>query len=309
MTEPDFRPPQQQRTRAGKRGMGTTQWLLIALAIAAAGYGAWYAREHWSAQQRMDAPVVAKETASQAVVPNMPEPIADAPEVADSVQATDQVLKPIENPIEVPAANALAPDDGLGLDRLAGEWLGQQALKFLVMPGLAHHIVATVDNLPRSHAAPRLWPLYPVGGKMQLTQSAQGMQIADANSARYDAVVSFVTEIAPVQAASWYRQAYPALQQAYENLGYPGQHFNDRVVAVIDHLLQTPEPEVPMTVHWIQVQSQDPAAPPQPWLRYEFVDASLQTLSAGQKILLRVGAEHRQRLKAYLQALRSQIAA
>jgi hypothetical protein len=48
-------------------------------------------------------------------------------------------------------------------------------------------------------------------------------------------------------------------------------------------------------------------APQQPWLRYEFADADLQSLSAGQKILLRMGVEHTQRIKAQLRALRAQI--
>ena len=196
--------------------------------------------------------------------------------------------------------------DAASLDRWAVEWLGKPALKFLMLPGLAHHVVATIDNLPRSHAAPRLWPLSPVGGKILLEEGAEGQQIAPANSARYDAVVDFVTGIAPTQAASWYRQVYPVLQTTYEELGYPGQYFNDRLVEVIDHLLFTPEPAGPLAVTLVQVQGQ--IAPQQPWLRYEYADPQLQSLSAGQKILLRLGAEHRQRLKTYLQDVRAQVA-
>jgi hypothetical protein len=304
MTEPDLRPPQQQqRARSPQRGISPTQWLLIALAIASVGYGVWYAREYWAAQQRLQAPVAMEGVQAPLVEPPPPELVWDTPLAAPAESVSDQAL----HPVPLTEANTLAPDDGQGLDRLARDWLGQQALKFLVLPGLAHHVVATVDNLPRSHAAPRVWPLYPVGGQMQLSPHVQGMQIAEDNSARYDAVVAFVTGIAPAQAARWYRQAYPVLQQTYENLGYPGKHFNDRLVAVIDHLLQTPEPDAPLAVRLVQVQGQ--VAPQQPWLRYEFADPQLQALSAGQKILLRVGAQHRQHLKTYLQALRSQITA
>lgn len=305
MTEPDLRPPQ-QRVRARTSSSGTTRWLWIALVIAALGYGAWYAREYWAAQQRSAVPA--------AVAPS--EPVSVAAETA-SVPPVSEAIEPVpapeaapdqpRHPVSMTAGNALDGNDALALDRWAGEWLGPQALKFLVMPGLAHYVVATVDNLPRSHAAPRVWPLYPVGGQMPLSHTAQGMHIADANSARYDAVVGFVTSMEPTQVASWYRQAYPVLQHAYENLGYPGQYFNDRLVAVIDHLLQTPQVQGPMAVRLVQVQGQ--IAPQQPWLRYEFADPQLQALSAGQKILLRLGAEHRQRITTYLQALRSQIAA
>lgn len=303
MTEPDLRPPQQQRIRSRKRGISTTQWLLIALAIAAAGYGAWYAREYWAAQQRQQAPAAMEGTESQAAAPETPRPVLDTPVAVAPEAAVGQAL----HPLQLTESPTLAPEDAQGFDRLAGEWLGQQALKLLVLPGLAHHVVATIDNLPRGHAAPRVWPLYPVGGQMQLSPHAQGMQIADTNSARYDTVVAFVTSIEPTQAARWYRQAYPVLQHTYENLGYPGKYFNDRLVAVIDHLLQTPEPDAPLAVRSVQVQGQ--VVPQQPWLRYELADAQQQALSAGQKILLRVGAAHRQHLKTYLQSLRGQIAA
>lgn len=305
MTEPDLRPPlQQQRARRPASGSDPIRWLLIVLAIAALGYGAWYAREYWAAQQRAQTPAVSALPSSAP-----PAPVAAEPPAAPAVQA-EQPPAPDDapqHPMVAVAADALAADAPQALDRMAGEWLGAQALKFLVMPGLAHHIVATVDNLPRSHAAPRVWPLYPVGGQIALSTTEQGLQIAAANSLRYDAVVAFVTGIEPAQAVQWYRQAYPVLQQAYENLGYPGQYFNDRLVAVIDHLLQTPEPQAPLALKLVQVQGQ--IAPQQPWLRYEYADADLQARSAGQKILLRLGAEHRARIKTYLQALRSQIAA
>jgi hypothetical protein len=43
-----------------------------------------------------------------------------------------------------------------------------------------------------------------------------------------------------------YRRFYPLMQEAFAQLGYPDGYFNDRVIAVIDHLLATPEPEEPI---------------------------------------------------------------
>lgn len=301
MTEPDLRPPHLQRERERHASRGITRWLWLVLGVAAVIYGAWYAREHWAAQQRNATPAV-EDAAPAPIVPE-----AVAPEPAPLSEQPAAAPEGPQHLVEVSAADALAPDDAQALDRLVGEWLGPQSMKWVVLPGLAHHIVATIDNLPRSHAAPRLWPLYPVGGQIQLADTQQGLQIAAANSARYDAVVGFVTSIEPAKAAQWYRQAYPVLQQAYENLGYPDKYFNDRLVAVIDHLLQTPEPAAPLMVRLVPVQGQ--VVSQQPWLRYEYADASLQALSGGQKILLRLGGDHRSTLKTYLQALRSQIAA
>ena len=302
MTDHDLRPPQ---TQSGQ-GHGSQRWLWGLLLLVVLAVGAWYGKAYWDAQHAVPQPPA---VASQPPQPEDLQPVA--PMVESTVIAPAQEPQP---PVTKEPLHPLTPAHSGGseeieasvLDRWVVEWLGKPALQFLVMPRLADHVVATIDNLPRSHAAPRLWPLSPVGGKMVLQEDAQGLQIAPQNSQRYDALVNFVTGIDPAQAAVWYRQAYPLLQQSYENLGYPGQYFNDRLVEVIDHLLLTPEPVGPIAVKLVQVQGN--IAPEQPWLRYEFADEGLEQRSAGQKILLRLGAEHRQRLKAYLQALREQVA-
>jgi len=87
-------------------------------------------------------------------------------------------------------------------------------------------------------------------------------------------------------------QVYPLLQQDYEQLGYPGRYFNDRVVQVIDHLLNTPEVQAPVLLI-------------QPKVLYEFADPKLEELSAGQKILVRIGHENAVKVKAKLREIRS----
>ena len=61
------------------------------------------------------------------------------------------------------------------------------------------------------------------------------------------------------------------------------------MVEVIDHLLATPEPApgAPL-VQLTEVKGSVPST--QPWLRYEFADPQLQSLSSGQRILLARGA-------------------
>jgi hypothetical protein len=93
-----------------------------------------------------------------------------------------------------------------------------------------------------------------------------------------------------------YARFYPLLQEQYEKLGYPGRYFNDRVVEVIDHLLTTPE--VPEPLHLVQ-----------PEVLYEFADPKLETLSAGQKIFLRIGKANRDKLKSKLTELRQALVA
>jgi len=163
--------------------------------------------------------------------------------------------------------------------------------------------VATVDNLPRAHAAAQLWPVNPTTGRFSPSETPQGPLIGTTNHARYAAFVNLVESVDSRRAVAMYRGLYPLFQGAHEGLGFPGRHFNDRLVDVIDHLLATPEPTEPLTVQLVDVKGSVPSL--RPWVRYEFADPELETRSAGQKLLLRIGLEHQRRLKATLAEVRS----
>src|SRR5690606_10298494 len=102
---------------------------------------------------------------------------------------------------------------------------------------------------------------------------------------RYAPLVVVVEAADMAQVAALYRRLYPLFQQAYEELGFPGRYFNDRLVVVLDHLIATPVPTGPLAVQLVEVKG--PVASDRPWVRYEFSDPALESLSAGQKMLLR----------------------
>ncbi len=145
-----------------------------------------------------------------------------------------------------------------------------------------------------------IWPVQPAPGRFTVQGEAQSQQIAPDNAARYSAVVQWVESVDLQRAVALYARLYPLFQQAYEELGYPGRYFNDRVVAVIDHLLAAPEPAAPVRVQLTEVKGEWSSA--RPWVRYEFADPQLQALSSGQKIMVRVGLENERRLKVRLKA-------
>jgi len=94
---------------------------------------------------------------------------------------------------------------------------------------------------------------------------------------------------------AFYFKYYPLFQQAYQELGYPKQHFNDRLIAVIDHLLEAPELKAPVALL-------------RPKVLYLYADPDLEKRSAGQKILMRMGAENALRVKSKLKAIRGAVA-
>jgi hypothetical protein len=85
-------------------------------------------------------------------------------------------------------------------------------------------------------------------------------------------------------------------QQSYQNLGYPNGYFNDRLVEVIDVMLATPDPKGPIQLV-------------RPNVMYTFADPALEARPAGQKLLIRMGPENAQAIKAKLKELRTIITA
>ena len=79
-------------------------------------------------------------------------------------------------------------------------------------------------------------------------------------------------------------------------LGYPTGSFNVRLIEAIDDLLRTPDIEGPVELV-------------QPRVLYEFADSDLEALSAGQKTMLRMGAENAAKIKTKLREIRRELEA
>jgi hypothetical protein len=166
--------------------------------------------------------------------------------------------------------------------------------RFFDLEDIVRRIVATVDNLPRESYATRLNPVRPMPGPFAATGRDSTLAIAPANAARYADFVRMAEGVDSEKAVALYIRFYPLFQQAYLDLGYPEGYFNDRLVAVIDHLLAAPEVAGPIGLVT-------------PHVLYEYADEKLQERSAGQKALIRMGPENAARLKAKLRELRAEI--
>jgi Protein of unknown function (DUF3014) len=192
------------------------------------------------------------------------------------------------------ALPALNDSDPVVQDALTGA-LGRPTIEALLVPqNIVRHIVVTIDNLPRKKVAVDLRPVKTTPGQTAVSTQGDLTVLSQANFDRYTTFVHAV-QAADVKAlAALYQRLYPLFQQAYEDLGYPGKYFNDRVVEVIDHLLETPEITTP-----IQLE--------QPRVFYTFADPSLEARSAGQKLLIRMGPANARIVKTKLRELRADI--
>lgn len=237
-------------------------------------------------------------------------PVAVAPAEPPASTPAAEPTGP-QNPVDAlqppdAALPVLAAADAHVADALTALLGREPVAKFLQTDGFVRRVVATVDNLARPQAAARLWPVHPTTPRFLVEGPSDAPTIAAANAKRYAALLT-VAEAVPMQGlATLYARLYPLFQQAYEELGYPKGYFNDRLVAVLDHLQQAPEPQGPLRVQLTEVKGE--IADPRPWVRYEFADPELQALSSGQKVLVRMGLANERRAKALLAAFRQQVA-
>lgn len=277
-----FRPPR----RSSSSGLAAA---VLALLLAA-GAAWWF----WG---RTPAPA----TAPPAVTAPAPPVAAAAEPQASGPQNPLETLQPPDASLPDLAASDAHVADALG------PLLGRgNVASLLQTDGFVRRVVATVDNLTRAHAPTRVWPVHPTAPRFLVEGQGDAQHIAAANAKRYDRLLT-VAEVVPKEAlATAYARLYPLFQQAYEELGYPRGYFNDRLVAVLDHLQQAPEPQGPLRMQLTEVKGE--MRDPRPWVRYEFADPELQGLSSGQKILVRMGLANERRAKALLAEFRRHVA-
>ena len=220
---------------------------------------------------------------------NSEKPEPQAPQVP--APAPPAIRYPIE--AERPPAEplpALTESDGAIRDALAALF-GKDLEKFFYLQEIIRRIVATIDNLPGDNMPLRLMPVKPVPGLLVTTGTGESLVLSPKNAARYRPYVRVVDGYLKALGTRFGETVEPEHVKGTPSPGYPEGYFNDRVVEVIDHLLEAPDLHRPVLLS-------------QPRVLYEFADPKLERLSAGQKILLRMGRENAAKMKTKLREIR-----
>nr|WP_255682913.1 DUF3014 domain-containing protein [Dyella sp. 2HG41-7] len=234
-----------------------------------------------------------------------PTPAANAPVTAAAPApspAPASASTVIQHPIAqasagpAPASTAALPslfdsDDSVR-EALRGMVNGGDLESLLMTSQIISRVVATVDVLPRQGLGnTNILPLRTPRGAMQTQQSNGNTVIAAANADRYAPYMAVLEKVDPHTLVAWYKHNYPLFQEAYRQLGYPHGYFNDRLIVAIDDMLSAPD-------------SHDPVAVTKSSSHYVFVDPQLQSLSNGQKLMVRLGAANEAQMKAKLRMIR-----
>jgi hypothetical protein len=208
--------------------------------------------------------------------------------------AASEVRNVVEAPPSQPPLPALADSDKLILDALTGLVGKKSLMGFIRADRFIRNFVATIDNLPGRRAPMSVMPVKSAPGTFATSSATGSLTISPANAARYSAYVRIAEAIDAKKLVGLYMRLYPLFQQAYEELGYPGKYFNDRLIVALDDLLAAPIPAEPVKLV-------------QPGVYYQYADPRLESRSIGQRILMRLGSRNEDLVKTRLREIRQEL--
>lgn len=188
---------------------------------------------------------------------------------------------------ELPPGSETATKPPVGLDEsddlvrlLAKEISTHPRLAaWLESKDLIRRFVAAVDNIanglsPRAHI-----DFFEPPGEFEIVEKG-GFTIANPEGyTRYHTVVDVFVSLDSHQCVSLFRSMKPLCQEAYRDLGYPDQDFEQTILRAIVELMGTPVVEGNIYLE-------------KAVLNYVIRDPALENLSDAQKHLLRMGPEN-----------------
>ncbi len=216
-------------------------------------------------------------------------------------------VKPAEKPFssEPPAAKTTSPPDGKGVSekdlpyiylpslKESDEWFRKRIKDFWRYPELAEwlkvndlirRITAAVDNIADGQSPrPHLKFLTP-GRGFAVVKEQEKLYLSPQSYRRYDLVAEAFASLDANGAVRIFRELKSLFQEAYRELGYPNEDFQDTLIRAIKELLSTPIVEENIALE-------------QAVVTYQMADEDLENLSDAQKHLLRMGPQNTRKIQ------------
>jgi len=209
--------------------------------------------------------------------------VTQAAETAAADEAADLLKLP---PLELDRSDDLLREliQGLSSHPRLAVWLRTSEI--------IRKFVAAVDNIANGISPKSQVEFFAPSGRFKVARRDGRTVIDPASYERYTTVADVFITIDTPATARLYRSLRPLIGEAYRDLGYPGQNFDDTLLRAIIELLDVPiiEGRVPVerTV-----------------TNYVYLDPSLEGLSQAQKQFLRFGPENVQVIQTKLRELAS----
>ena len=227
--------------------------------------------------------------------PQTPTPlhvIEQQPESAPLAEDNNTHIEPesVDIPEPLLPLNKSDPQFSDSLTELVG---ADPLAEYLIKSQAISRLVSTIDSLTSRQIPPQVNPVKPTDGKFIVETEGESVVMSAHNFARYDGYVALLQDADSEALMVLYQRYSPLFQQAWEENGGQGS-FNDRLTQVVDSLLETPDVPGPIYLS-------------KPEAVYLFDDPALEAMTAGQKILVRMGPANASVVKEKLAGIRANL--
>jgi len=284
-------------SRAGARWLKRIALLLL---VAAAGYGTlvYLGQAPWPPPQ-LDELLASHQENPDVAARRPPPALAPTPEskndvgtsreaALDRLEPAPSVLEP-ERSIELPQ---LSESDAILRDFAAPLDSHPLAKRVLNQPDLIQTFVTAALEVAEGRSPQQRFEYLAPKGQFKVRGDLLYLRIDPASYARYTPLVDALSALDASALVRVYTRLEPLFDQAYAELGYPGEDFDDTFRAALDVLLAVPELD------------RAPALIPRA-KTYAYEDPELEALAPAQRQLLRMGPANVERTKRKLRELKA----
>lgn len=163
--------------------------------------------------------------------------------------------------------------------------------KWTANEGLVRRFTAASFNIAEGESPRAVLAFLAPQGTFQVVERNGHTFIAPESFARYDTVARVLGSLDIQATTQAYRMLKPLIDQAFKEIGPPGQRFDAVLSRAIQRMLDTPVPDSDLEV----VDT--------PGVNYAYAVPDLEHLSAAQKHLLRMGPANAHAIQAKLREL------
>lgn len=217
-----------------------------------------------------------------------PEPVAAAPDIPLPEPAPEPTPAPRSPP---EPALTMQDSDGPLRNALAPVLDSHLLASAVQADNLVERGTAVIDGLSRGTARHKLLPLAPPAGKFPVAMEGSQALMDPAGYRRYTPYVDAIEALDVAALVRLFDRFRPLLEEAYAQLGYDADQFDNALVGALDRITEAPTREGPIEVRKVEAV-------------YKYEDADLEQLPGLHKQLLRMGPDNTRRLQAKVRELR-----
>lgn len=192
------------------------------------------------------------------------------------------------------AGVTLADSDALVQELVAELSTHPKLIEWFANDDMIRRMVASIDNVANGTSPTAHLGFLKPEERFKVIEVRGDFVIDPVSFERYNLVTGIFASLDTGETIRRYRELEPLLEEAYREIGPPNRRFRDTVFLAIRHLLRVPiiEDEIFLSEKVVT---------------YEMIDESLESLSAAQRHLLRMGPHNVRIIQGKLRELEKEL--